>query len=102
MYLAYISYFPGFYQTRKEKMIEIGNEYIFLLIQYCFVLLIMIYGEATREQFGNLIIVLTSILLAANLLIIIHVSCRPLVLKLRHKHKLKQAIKRHSLESHSR
>ena len=74
--LVYLGY-AEFFETSKAKTLEILNEAIFVLIQYCFVLLVnLVWPTEAREQIGNVIIGLSSLLLLINLAVIVIVSVR--------------------------
>ena len=81
MYLAYLGY-ADFYITSRGKTLEMLNESVFVLIQYCFVLLYeLVSNDYARDVLGNLVIIFTSFLLAINLLVVIVCSVRPCLRK---------------------
>ena len=78
LYIIYLGY-QDYYETRGSKSLEITNESVFVLIQYCFVLLHnLVWEENAREMLGNLIIGFTAFLLALNMVVIIIVSIKAL------------------------
>ena len=94
-YIMYLGY-SDFYVTYRGKLLEMGNEWVFVLIQYNFVLLHeLISNEAARVIIGNIIIALTSLLLAVNLAVIIVASVRPCFRKYYLRYLKRSAIKRH-------
>ena len=81
IYIMYLGY-SDFHLSKQGKALEMTNETILVLIQYNFVLIHeLISDNEVRYQVGNMIIGLTSILLAINLFVIIAVSFRPSVRK---------------------
>ena len=98
MTLLYISYIANmyFYDEPRSKTLEIVNECFFVLLQYNLVVLTGVVDyEDIRSLAGYLVVGLTGLLLAINLVIIIYVSIRGLIRKfyLRRQHSI--AIKRH-------
>ena len=76
LYVIYLGY-QYFYLTPYGKELEMLNECVFVLIQYCFVLLYeLVRDEQAREMLGILIIALTSFLLFMNFMVIIVSSIR--------------------------
>ena len=81
VYLGYLGY-ADFYVTSRGKFLEMLNESVFVLIQYCFVLLYeLVSDNYARDVLGNVIIVLTSLLLFINLLVVIICSVKPCLRK---------------------
>ena len=77
LYIAYLGY-SDIHLTFYGKVLEMTNESVFVVIQYGFVLLHeLVQRSDIRIQIGNLIIVLTSLLLAINLVVSIVTSLRP-------------------------
>ena len=77
IYVIYLGY-SDFHISFSAKVLELTNESVFILIQYNFVLLHELVSDwETREQLGNLIIFLTTLMLVGNLIVIIVESIRP-------------------------
>ena len=94
MQIIYIGY-TEYYETHFAKRLEIVNESIFVLIQYCIVLLVnLVYELDVREQIGNIIIGLTAFLFTMNMVVIVYVSIRALKRKLYLRNLKKKALAR--------
>ena len=82
--LLYISYIANmhFFDGRGNKTLEVFNESFFVLLQYNLVVLTGVVDyEDIRTLAGYLVISLTGLLLAINLIIIIAVGIRGLIHK---------------------
>ena len=94
-YIIYVGY-AEFFETPGGKRLEIVNESLFVIIQYHFVLLQNLVWEfEAREQIGNSIIGVTSLLIAINVIAILVVSFRALCRKIYLNNLKKKAIKNH-------
>lgn len=95
LYIIYVGY-AEFFETSGGKRLEIVNECLFVTIQYNFVLLHnLVWEQEAREQIGNSIIGMTSLLIGINLLVILVVSYRGFCRKLYLRKLRRQAIEEH-------
>ena len=79
MYIGHAS----FYETRFAKKLEMANESIYVLIQYCFVLLInLVTPLDIRDTIGYIAIALVALLFTINMAFIIYVSVKALLRKI--------------------
>ena len=78
LYIIYIGH-QDFYETKGSKSLEIINEFIFVILQYNFVLLHgLVYHELVRMYSGFTMVGLTGFLILLNMLVIAVVSVKAL------------------------
>lgn len=101
LYIIYLGY-AEFFETRGSKSLEIINESLFVLIMYNFVLLNgLVDDPIIRDKSGNVIVVLTGIILVINMIVIIYVSVKALMWKC-HLRKMKKKAEKEHLERMSK
>lgn len=95
LYIEYLGY-QNYYEGRFPKALEMTNEAVFVLIQYCFVLLHnLVFDVEARVQIGNWIVGMTAVLLCANMAVIVFVSIKAICRKCYLKKVKKANLKKH-------